>query len=76
MLHHLNLLVMSYILYIPAIRFTIPGRAFVPKPEVDVGVVTFTPLKQPYIDLPFPMVEKVQDSKFQVLLNLPLLTRW
>ena len=36
-----------------------------PKPEVDVGVVTFTPLKQPYIDLPFSMVEKVQDSEFE-----------
>jgi len=45
-------------------RFTIPGRAFVPKPEVDVGVVTFTPLKHPYIDLPFPMVEKVVTTIF------------
>jgi len=45
-------------------RFTIPGRAFVPKPEVDVGVVTFTPLKQPYIDLPFPMIEKVVTTIF------------
>jgi len=45
-------------------RFTIPGRAFVPKPEVDVGVVTFTPLKQPYIDLPFSMVEKVVTTIF------------
>ena len=47
-----------------ATRFTIPGRAFVPKPEVDVSVVTFTPLKQPYIDLPFSMVEKVPASKY------------
>ena len=39
-----------------------------PKPEVDVGVVTFTPLKQPYIDLPFSMVEKVTVSKFDGLL--------
>jgi len=45
-------------------RFTIPGRAFVPKPEVDVGVVTFTPLKQPYIDLPFSMIEKVVTTIF------------
>lgn len=40
-------------------KFTIPGQAFVPKPDVDVGVVTFTPLKEPMIDLPFKMVEKV-----------------
>ena len=26
---------------------------------MDVGVVTFTPLKRPYIDLPFSLVEKV-----------------
>ena len=47
-----------------------------PKPEVDVGVVTFTPLKHPYIDLPFPMVEKVPYSKFAVLLTVPFLLRW
>ena len=45
-------------------RFTIPGQAFVPKPEVDVGVVTFTPLKRPYIDLPFSLVEKVVATVF------------
>jgi len=45
-------------------RFTIPGQAFVPKPEVDVGVVTFTPLKRPYIDLPFSLVEKVVTTIF------------
>jgi dimethyladenosine transferase 1 len=39
--------------------FKIPGGAFVPKPEVDVGVVLFTPLTIPYIDLPFRLVEKV-----------------
>ncbi|KAM3931214.1 dimethyladenosine transferase 1, mitochondrial isoform 1-T2 [Leptodactylus fuscus] len=46
--------------------FTIPGRAFVPKPEVDVGVVHFTPLVQPKIDQPFKLIEKVVQSVFQL----------
>ncbi|XP_043399123.1 dimethyladenosine transferase 1, mitochondrial isoform X2 [Chelonia mydas] len=46
-------------------RFTIPGRAFVPKPEVDVSVVHFTPLVQPKIQQPFKLVEKVVKSVFQ-----------
>ncbi|XP_069344975.1 dimethyladenosine transferase 1, mitochondrial [Eulemur rufifrons] len=45
--------------------FTIPGRAFVPKPEVDVGVVHFTPLVQPMIEQPFKLVEKVVQNVFQ-----------
>nr|XP_012615063.1 dimethyladenosine transferase 1, mitochondrial isoform X3 [Microcebus murinus] len=45
--------------------FTIPGRAFVPKPEVDVGVVHFTPLVQPKIQQPFKLVEKVVQNVFQ-----------
>lgn len=45
--------------------FTIPGRAFVPKPKVDVGVVHFTPLIQPQIQQPFKMVEKVVRNIFQ-----------
>lgn len=45
--------------------FTIPGRAFVPKPEVDVGVVHFTPLVRPQIEQPFPLVEKIVRSVFQ-----------
>ncbi|XP_020569052.1 dimethyladenosine transferase 1, mitochondrial isoform X2 [Oryzias latipes] len=45
--------------------FTIPGRAFVPKPEVDVGVVHFTPLLQPRIQQPFKLVEKVVRNVFQ-----------
>ncbi|XP_044527678.1 dimethyladenosine transferase 1, mitochondrial [Gracilinanus agilis] len=45
--------------------FTIPGQAFVPKPEVDVGVVHFTPLVQPQINQPFKLVEKVVQSTFQ-----------
>ncbi|XP_077406587.1 dimethyladenosine transferase 1, mitochondrial [Vanacampus margaritifer] len=46
-------------------RFTIPGKAFVPKPEVDVGVVHFTPLVQPLIQQPFKLVEKVVRNVFQ-----------
>ncbi|KAM9340841.1 dimethyladenosine transferase 1, mitochondrial [Symphorus nematophorus] len=45
--------------------FTIPGRAFVPKPEVDVGVVHFTPLVQPQIQQPFRLVEKLIRNVFQ-----------
>lgn len=47
-------------------KFTIPGTAFVPKPEVDVGVVTFTPLKEPIVDLPFKLVEKVVRQIFNM----------
>ncbi|NXP75639.1 TFB1M transferase, partial [Ramphastos sulfuratus] len=45
--------------------FVIPGQAFVPKPEVDVAVVLFTPLVQPKIQQPFKLVEKVVQSVFQ-----------
>ncbi|XP_056152105.1 dimethyladenosine transferase 1, mitochondrial [Lampris incognitus] len=45
--------------------FTIPGRAFIPKPEVDVGVVHFTPLVRPQIQQPFKLVEKVVRNVFQ-----------
>lgn len=45
--------------------FTIPGRAFVPKPIVDVGVVHFTPLAQPQIQQPFKLVEKIVKNAFQ-----------
>lgn len=40
-------------------KFDISGSAFLPKPDVDVGVVTLTPLKHPLMKLPFKMVEKV-----------------
>ncbi|KAJ7342128.1 hypothetical protein JRQ81_009077 [Phrynocephalus forsythii] len=45
--------------------FEIPGRAFVPKPEVDASVVRFIPLVQPKIEQPFKLVEKVVQSVFQ-----------
>lgn len=45
-------------------RFTIPGRAFLPPPDVNVGVVTFTPLKKPLINLPYKLVDKVVSHTF------------
>lgn len=45
-------------------KFTISGKAFVPKPDVDVGVVTLIPLREPRIKQPFPLVEKVLRSVF------------
>lgn len=45
-------------------KFTIPGKAFVPKPKVDVGVVHFIPLKTPLVDEPFHFVENVCRSLF------------
>ncbi|KAK6645516.1 hypothetical protein RUM43_001793 [Polyplax serrata] len=48
----------------PHHKFTIPGRAFVPKPDVDVGVVHFIPLKEPGIALPFEVIEKVVRTIF------------
>lgn len=47
-------------------KFTIPGKAFVPKPDVDVGVVTLVPLKQPLVKLPFKMVENVLRHVFNM----------
>ncbi|BFZ19304.1 hypothetical protein BsWGS_22343 [Bradybaena similaris] len=46
------------------LKFTIPGQAFVPPPKVDVGVVQFVPLKEPRINQPFPLVEKVSRHLF------------
>jgi len=40
-------------------NFLIPGGAFLPKPDVNVGVVTMTPLTVPYIDHPYKLVDKV-----------------
>lgn len=47
-------------------KFTIPGKAFLPKPDVDVGVVTFSPLKEPIVNLPFKLVEKVVRQIFNM----------
>lgn len=54
-----RLSVMSQIWSQASVRFTIPGRAFVPSPDVDVAVVRFAPLPEPLTTLPFDLVEKV-----------------
>lgn len=46
------------------LMFNIPGRAFFPKPEVDVSVVKFTPRIRPLINQPFKLVEKVASTIF------------
>lgn len=45
-------------------KFNIPGKAFVPKPDVDVGVVRFVPMVTPLIQCPFDIVEKVVRTTF------------
>jgi len=47
-------------------RFTLGRHLFTPQPEVDVGVVVLTPLKQPRINLPFHIVEKVARCLFNM----------
>ncbi len=46
------------------LRYVLSGGAFSPPPKVDVGVVSLTPLRTPYIDLPFPFVEKAVTAIF------------
>lgn len=48
----------------PRLRFLIPGDAFVPKPKVDVGVVSFTPLSTPRTDHDFKLFEKITRHVF------------
>lgn len=38
--------------------FTIPGKAFYPKPQVNVSVINFTPRVEPLIDMDFKLFEK------------------
>lgn len=54
-----RLSVMSQIWTNPKYRFLIQGSSFVPKPDVDVVVVSFYPLIEPHTTLPFDLVEKV-----------------
>lgn len=44
--------------------FQLPGGAFVPAPQVDVGVVKLEPFREPYIDLPFAVVNKLVTAIF------------
>ena len=61
-----RLSVMSQIWTKPDFRFEIPGKAFVPKPDVDVGVVTLIPYITPLTTLPFDLVEKVMRYIFSM----------
>ncbi|XP_050681065.1 dimethyladenosine transferase 1, mitochondrial [Leptidea sinapis] len=47
-------------------KFDIPGSAFLPKPDVDVGVVTLTPLKNALVKQPFKMYEKLVRQIFSM----------
>ncbi|XP_045160524.2 dimethyladenosine transferase 1, mitochondrial-like [Mercenaria mercenaria] len=46
------------------LKMIIPGRAFVPAPEVDVGLVHLIPRKKPRIDLPYRLIVKVNRHLF------------
>ncbi|CAD5205582.1 unnamed protein product [Bursaphelenchus okinawaensis] len=48
----------------PKLVFVIPGQCFVPRPQVDVGVVTFVPREEPLIETSFEIVEKVARHVF------------
>lgn len=61
-----RLSVMSQIWTKPELRFLIPGKAFVPKPDVDVAVVRLEPLKTPLTTLPFDLVEKIMRYLFSM----------
>lgn len=50
----------------PTLNFIINGKAFLPKPEVDVGVVTFLPLKYSKTEVPFDVVEKTMRNMFSM----------
>lgn len=61
-----RLSVMSQIWTRPDVRFVIPGKAFVPKPDVDVAVVHLEPLQTPLTTLPFDLVEKIMRYLFSM----------
>lgn len=59
-----RLSVMAQAWTFPILRFIIPGEAFVPKPDVDVGVVSFTPLVKPRTQHDFKFFEKITRHVF------------
>ncbi|XP_013077443.1 dimethyladenosine transferase 1, mitochondrial-like [Biomphalaria glabrata] len=61
-----RLSVMSQYLCDAQLKFSIQGKAFVPPPKVDVGVVHFVPKVQPLIQQNFTLVEKVNRHLFQM----------
>lgn len=61
-----RLSVMNQVWSKPELKFVIPGKAFVPKPDVDVGVVTILPLKTPLTKVHFDVVEKVMRHIFSM----------
>lgn len=53
-----RLSVMTQLFTRPKLRKKISGKSFIPKPEVDAGIVTFKPLKEPLISgVPFNAIE-------------------
>ncbi|KAH9489464.1 Dimethyladenosine transferase 1, mitochondrial [Bulinus truncatus] len=61
-----RLSVMSQYLCDVALKFTIPGKAFVPPPKIDVGVVQFVPKVTPLIQQHFQLVEKMNRHLFHM----------
>ncbi|GFO19293.1 rRNA adenine n(6)-methyltransferase, partial [Plakobranchus ocellatus] len=59
-----RLSVMCQYLCHASLKFAIPGKAFVPPPKVDVGVVKFVPRKEPLIRQPFSLVERINRHLF------------
>ncbi|XP_018406300.1 PREDICTED: mitochondrial dimethyladenosine transferase 1 [Cyphomyrmex costatus] len=59
-----RLSVMAQTWTFPVLRFIIPGEAFVPKPNVDVGVVSFTPLVKPRTQYDFKFFEMITRHVF------------
>ncbi|XP_032672351.1 mitochondrial dimethyladenosine transferase 1 [Odontomachus brunneus] len=59
-----RLSVMAQAWTFPVLRFVIPGSVFIPQPDVDVGVVSFTPLVKPRTQHDFKFFEKITRHVF------------